>query len=844
MFRTLCFFYFLGFLLLDGSFSDNDGEFGCSAAGVLTVGVIVDNNSRVGREQIIAIHMAAKDFPFSSSCGKVKLLLVDSPENSPQATASALDLITKKEVKAMFGTLTRDDVSLIFGLNKTSMNVPIISLSLASLVPPWTPNQMSSFIQMADDITHQMRCIAATVGSFQWRRITAIYEDRNDGFTTNMAILKLLSDSLRDVNSEIENHIGFSSLEPEPLIEEKLMNLTSNSNRVFVLMQSSMELATLLFKKAKKLNMMANGYVWIVGDEISNILDSLHSSAFNNLQGVIGCKIYFEEKENSFKEFRTKFRRNYMSEFPEDEGQGDPSIFALRAYDAYGAIASAMDELQGNPSGKQWPMKILESKFDGLSAFVSFKNGILSHPPTFQIINIFGKSYKEVAFWSPGFGFSDILPQQASTNSTTGNATIDLSSLVFWPGNAKTVPKGWDFSFGEKPLRIGIPTTAAFQEFVQVNYNHTDGPHISGFSISVFQAVASNLPYFLPYDFIPYNGSYDNLLQKVYNKEFDGAVGDFGIFADRFRYVDFSEPYLDNAAVMIVKEKPVSWTRLWLFMRAFTAEMWLIMLSMHVFVSSAIWLIERKHNHDLKGIGNMLWFSVSVIFMSIVREPVKNGLARLVLGPWLFAILIVTASSTASLSSMMTISRSQPSFLDIETLKLKNATVGCIMVRFLSQVLLIPAENIRQIAPVDLFPNALEKGAIQAACFSGPHAKVFLAKHCKHYTKATIFKLVGMGFAFPKGSPLTVDISASIAELIERRELPDLESTLLSTFNCSLNDNNVDGSGLGPEPFAGLFLIAGAITLAAVLFTAGRLTLMKLGWIKDEPTTTKPQLPK
>lgn len=97
-------------------------------------------------------------------------------------------------------------------------------------------------------------------------------------------------------------------------------------------------------------------------------------------------------------------------------------------------------------------------------------------------------------------------------------------------------------------------------------------------------------------------------------QEFDGAVGDFGIFADRLKLVDFSEPYLDNAAVMIVKEKPMKWTRLWLFMKAFTAKMWIIMLSMHVFVSSCIWLIERKHNHELKGVGNMLWFSVSVIF--------------------------------------------------------------------------------------------------------------------------------------------------------------------------------------------------------------------------------------
>ena len=131
-------------------------------------------------------------------------------------------------------------------------------------------------------------------------------------------------------------------------------------------------------------------------------------------------------------------------------------------------------------------------------------------------------------------------------------------------------------------------------------------------------------------------------------------------------------------------------------------------------------------------------------------EPVKNGLARMVLGPWLFAILIITASFTASLSSMMTISRSQPWFLDIETLKLKNATVGCnknsVMVRFLTQVLLIPQEKIKQIPSVDMFPDALEKGEIQAAFFSGAHAKVFLAKHCKQYTKATIFKLVGMGF--------------------------------------------------------------------------------------------------
>lgn len=88
MFHTLCFF-FLGLLLLNGSSSENDGKFRCSSDTPLNIGVIADNRSRVGREHVIAIQMALKDYDLFSSCDhKVELLLVDSPENSAQATAT------------------------------------------------------------------------------------------------------------------------------------------------------------------------------------------------------------------------------------------------------------------------------------------------------------------------------------------------------------------------------------------------------------------------------------------------------------------------------------------------------------------------------------------------------------------------------------------------------------------------------------------------------------------------------------------------------------------------------------------------------------------------------------
>uniref|UniRef100_A0A0A0LP35 Ionotropic glutamate receptor C-terminal domain-containing protein n=1 Tax=Cucumis sativus TaxID=3659 RepID=A0A0A0LP35_CUCSA len=859
--------YFVGaVLLLVGSCSEsaNTNETGnlrsCSGENlkrVVKMGVIVDSSSRLGREQLVAIQMAFQQqhhLHFSNSCQKFELLLRDSPDNSAQATATALNLITHKQVKAILGTLTREEVSSIYEIHKPSKNIPIISLSSSSLLLPNSKSnhQLSSFLQMGNDITHQIRCMAAIVGEFRWRRVTALYEIKNEDFTTNsIAILKLLSDSLRDVNSEIENHIGFSLSDSKLLMEEKLTNLSSQSNRVFILVQSSMELGIILFKKAKKLNMMTDGYVWIVGDQIANLMDSLDSSVFHNLQGIIGCRIHYEEKKTRFKKFKTKFRRNYISEFPDEEEDANPSIFALRAYDAYKAaiIIASTNKNYNSMEGYL--------KFEGVNGEVSFKkyDGILSKLPMFEIINVVGKSYKEIGNWSPEIGFSEKLSQKRSTNNNNNSDVISMknlwSSTLLWPGESRRVPRGWDFREGNKlVLKLGVPASATFHDLLHVKYNNQTGdgsdgpPHFSGYSITVFKAVVDNLPYELPYELVPYNGSYDSLLQKVGKKEFDGAIGDFGIIAYRFKYVEFSEPYLENAAVMIVKEKPLKWTKLWLFMRAFTPEMWFIVLSMHLFVSFVIWLIEREHNDALKGFGNMLWFSVSVLFyahIGEIGEPIKKGLARLVLGPWLFGILIITASFTASLSSMMTITMSKPWVYDIETLKLKNATVGCItdsiLIRFLSQAS-IPPQNVKQIPSLDLFPNALENGDIQAALLTAPHARVFLAKYCKGLTKLTLFKLLGMGFAFPKGSPLTLDISSSMGELMERKEMPDLEATLLSTYNCS--NNNIDGLGLGPGPFAGLFLLAAVVASIAVLFTATRLVLLKYQYPNPQLKTPFP----
>ncbi len=235
-------------------------------------------------------------------------------------------------MQAIIGALSIQDAALIPHISKTTKNIPIISLTSPALVPPLVPLQPPFFIQMANDVTLYMKCIAAIIGHFRWQKVTTIYENNND-YSTELATLTILSDSLREVDSGIEHHSTFPSLsDPKATIEKELKKLRSKSNRVFIVVQSSLEFATLLFENANQMDMMEKGYVWIVTDKIASLLDSVDSSITYNMQGVLGFKTSFVSSSKAFRQFKMKFRNKYESEYPEEENP-NPSIFALRAYE-------------------------------------------------------------------------------------------------------------------------------------------------------------------------------------------------------------------------------------------------------------------------------------------------------------------------------------------------------------------------------------------------------------------------------------------------------------------------------------------------------------------------------
>lgn len=124
---------------------------------------------------------------------------------------------------------------------------------------------------------------------------------------------------------------------------------------------------------------------------------------------------------------------------------------------------------------------------------------------------------------------------------------------------------------------------------------------------------------------------------------------------------------------------------------------------------------------------------------------------------WLFVALIITQSYTASLASMLTAERLEPTISSVEMLRNMNATVGycngSFVDRYLTGVLGFPNVKTNSYNSTHQYAEALNSGEIAAIFLEVPATKVFLAQYCRSFIRTgETFKVGGFGFV---SSPLS-----------------------------------------------------------------------------------------
>ncbi|KAH0986579.1 hypothetical protein GBA52_013756 [Prunus armeniaca] len=741
------------------------------------LGAIVDNSSRIGKEESIAMQIAVEDF-INTSNQRLDLKIRNSQGDPLQAALAARSLINTDQVQAILGPQTWEEVSLVAEIG-SKRHIPI--MSLADATPEWATELCTYLVQASPNKLKQMEAITAMVQRWEWHQVTIIYEEKDFSAT---AVLSHLSNALKEVGAEISHYVALPSLASS--WSEHLEGLKISQNRVFVV-HLSLPLAIELFEKAKRMKMMEKDCAWIITDPFASLVLSLNASTISSMQGIVGVKSYIPKNEPHFRDFHYKFCQRFSLEYPEEENH-EPSIFAAQAYDAAWTVALAMREKK---QGRQQILSnILQSDFHGLSGKVQFTDHTISPAHTFQIINVMGERYIELGFWSDGLSFSQTIGENATFSSSTNGL-----GQVSWPGGTRGKPKGWSPPTSANPLKIGVPTRASFKQYVEVEMEKDHlGNNISfsykGLAIDVFKATLDELPFDLPYDFFPFDGTFDALVEQIHLKKFDAAIGSIAIRANRYQHAEFTPPYTESGLVMIVPVRSRTQEKAWLIIKPFTNALWVLIGATSIYNGFVIWLIERNHCPELKGsisnqVGTLIWLAFST----------------------LFSLNIITQTYTAKLASLLTLPQLEPTVVDVFALQNSNAMVGCAgasyISKYLEEVLHFHHNNIKNFSGADEYAPALRSQEVAALFLNLPLAK-----------------------AFPRGSQLLPSVTQAMLKVSEKGTLQDLERKMLASQKCMDMDPEEDeclSLSVSPSYFWVLFLFTGgtsSMALAIYIFRA------------------------
>ncbi|XP_011623931.1 glutamate receptor 2.7 [Amborella trichopoda] len=816
----------------------------------VNIGVVLGLESKVGKASKTSIKMALHDFyeHHSNYTTSLSLFWRDSELHVAQAGKRALELIQNMNVQAIIGPQLSTEAEFLANMGSKT-KVPIVSFSATSPLLPST--QTPYFIRATLNDSTQAKPLASLFQAYNWRQAVAIYEDTEYG----ASFIPYLTDALQEIGSRIEHRTALPTSASDELIRTELHALMETQTRVFVVHMTS-SMASRLFQNARQLNMMSKDYAWIITDGLAVLLNSMNSTVIASMEGLIGVKAHIPESE-ALSDLSRRWRSQFKMEYPNETQTVDMNIYALRAYDAAWGLALAVEKCgqfrrplptkttvkssdftmpNSSKAGPSLLKAIMDTKFLGVSGDIHFVKGELQ-ASDFQIVNIAGKEVIDIGYWSQETGLS------RRKNSGKEKYTATQSDLrpVIWPGRTLAVPRGWVVAPNRKKLRIGIPVNGPFQEFIKNTWNPKKNmTEVQGFCRDVFEAVIDELPYAFPYEFVPFQkadgssaGTYNDLVYQVYLKNFDAVVGDVTIRANRTNYVDFTLPYTDSGVAMVVPVKKNDLrNNAWVFLKPLTWRLWATSGFFVVLTGFVVWVLEHRRNDDFRGskwgqIGVVFWFAFSTMVFSH-KETVVSNLGRFVVIIWLFVALILNSSYTASLTSILTVQQLQPTVKDIDTLVKNGNYVGCQPRSFVAGLLQrsnFDPTKLRYYNTLDEYAEALNNGEISAYFDEIPYLKLFLSRYCDQFTMVgPIYKTAGLGFVFPKGSPLVSDISKAILNVTEGDQMVRITTFWFGKSYWFGNDSNCQdlsdiprSKGLSFDSFKGLFIISGTASMSALL---------------------------
>ncbi|KAJ9548523.1 hypothetical protein OSB04_021066 [Centaurea solstitialis] len=831
-------------LLLLGAASPSPLESKKKITTSVDVGLVVDVSKKSGLLLESLIKMANSDFYDTYPFYTTRLALrIDYPTSSIDVASAVVELL-KDEVKAIMGPKSLVGAKFIMELGEKS-HVPIISFddSSYSCLHIQSPYLIANVVPFNASLAP----IIALFKQFQWREVALVCE----AGMYDTDLFPSLLDSFQNAGVHISYISIISHTSSNHQICNELHKLDELQTKIFLVYMRP-ELGSRLFGQAKTLEMMREGYAWVITDALANSLHSIDRNLMKSLDGVVGIRPHVPLSRD-LENFRKRWQEHSHMMKGSSITTHELIVYGSWAYDTIWALATGIERIgnreelsfvkeNNNKNGR-------EISHLGISSVGHLLMKEITNPRSRRLVEELFKSRKErdllksyeiinldggeriVGYWTPDEGIS----RELDSNDASKNPTsVEGLKKIIWPGDTTTQPYGWLPQKGKK-LRVGVPKKTGFTEFVKVEKNNdTNESNVTGFCIDLFEAALELLPFPVVPEYIPFmnstgqsNGTYDQLLHKLQTKvELDAVIGDTTIVSYRTPLMDFTLPYTEPGIVMLVPIKDSKLNGIWVFIKPLKWDLWCTIIGACLFVGLAIRILERNGNPQWR---TGLFFCFPMLILAFPeRKIVANKWSRFVLVIWLFMAYIIMQGYTASLSAILTIEQLQPSRTDYSCVGYYGGSYSLeILTKQLkyNESQLHPYQTMEQFH--DALKNGCQNGGVDAIFDDIPNIRLFLHRYGpKYVTVGRKYHTDGFGFAFQLGSPLVSYMSKAIVNVTESDRMKVLEDAYFGPNYSSDRDFYPqiapEAPGLSVYNFAGLFIVIAVATIVALLCSEAR----------------------
>ncbi|CAF5120945.1 unnamed protein product, partial [Rotaria sp. Silwood1] len=610
-------------------------------------------------------------------------------------------------IAAVSGVCQALSTSDIFGIvgPSLSLEVPIIAefakevgipaVSYAATNPDFSNRNMyPAFYRVVPSDSAAAIAIVKLFIRFNWTSCIIIYQ--NDQFGTGGA--NVIKDEFHKNDLIVATMVVFD-IETRSIRGNLSTSLIGSSSRIVVLWATSTH-TPLILQNALDSNVLGPKFTWILSSSVR--LNSFDKKFSQQLIGMLSVEPTIASAAGA--SINTTLLNAACNIWQQYENKTFPGLtninnYALFAFDTTWLLIQAIEQLCSTTTNNS------SSCTSFVDSSYCFHRRFRNSTSLFNIINnmrflgVSGSVQFNVST-TDRIGGAYYISQNAQPSSNgvafvpvltytvdNGWQSYAEANVFIWPGNSLITP-GSIATLNGVTLRIGVVALAPFT-IVDTATNSLEQatPQFTGYVPDLIAQLKTDLGFISDIQLAPSNLTYNQIIQKVANGDYDILIGDFTVTSARRKIVGFSESIFDNSLYIIMRNTPDVSFALFGFMKPFSRNLWLLIIGATTVAAIIICLLERKTNEVLQNMSIISvyvmswWYCIgNIIGYGVDFSPNTAAGRLLTLGLYMVSIVLV-ASYTANLASDLTIQKTKFPISGVDDLKAGKIPFGRIGVR-------------------------------------------------------------------------------------------------------------------------------------------------------------------